>query len=188
VQPLFDDPVRRSTGLVEGIGTIERIDETGAGREFRIASPWSDVSPGESMAVNGACLAVRSIHGQSFEVAAVSTTLSRTTIGDWSVGTPVNLERALKVGDRLGGHLVQGHVDGVGTVRSITRQASALLVDLAVPQEVERLLVPYGSITVDGVSLTVNALRARARGGKGEPRRQSAGRVQGGIRPGRRFF
>ena len=148
------------TGLVEAVGTVERVDETSAGREFHVAGPWSDLQLGESIAVNGACLTVRSIDGHAFTVAAITTTLGRTTIGDWSVGTKVNLERSLKVGDRLGGHLVQGHVDAVGSVRSVARNGSALLVDIEVPGEVEKLLVPHGSITVDGVSLTVNALPA----------------------------
>lgn len=148
------------TGLIEAIGSIDRVTEDAAGRELRIRGPWHDLSLGESIAVNGACLTVRSTEAASFVVAAVSTTLERTTIGAWAVGTPVNLERALKVGDRLGGHLVQGHVDGVGTVRHVERRESALLVDIAVPPVVGRLLVPLGSMTVDGVSLTVNALPA----------------------------
>jgi riboflavin synthase len=90
----------------------------------------------------------------------VTTTLERTTIAAWTTGTRVNLERAMKVGDRLGGHLVQGHVDAVGTVRDVRRRESALLLDIEVPPEVERLLVPHGSLTVDGVSLTVNRLPA----------------------------
>jgi riboflavin synthase len=101
---------------------------------------------------------VREADAGWFVVAAVSTTLDRTTVGSWAVGTAVNLERALKVGDRLGGHLVQGHVDAVGTVRDVKRRDSALLVDITVPLEVERLLVPHGSLTVDGVSLTINRL------------------------------
>ena len=148
------------TGLVEAIGTIDRVEDTDAGREFRVRAPWHDLTLGESVALNGACLTVRSALGGSFVVAAVPTTLDRTTIGAWAVGTQVNLERAMKVGDRLGGHLVQGHVDAVGTVRSLERRESALLVDVEVPREVARLLVPHGSITVDGVSLTVNALPA----------------------------
>ena len=148
------------TGLVEAVGTVERVDETSVGREFRVSGPWSDLQPGESIALNGACLTVRSIEGQAFTVAAITTTLGRTTIGDWSVGTMVNLERSLKVGDRLGGHLVQGHVDAVGSVQAVARDGSALLIDILVPGDVEKLLVAHGSITVDGVSLTVNALPA----------------------------
>ena len=148
------------TGLVEAIGTIERVDATTAGREFHIAGPWSDIIPGESIAVNGACLTAREVDGTTFTVAAITTTLERTTMGTWSPGKRVNLERSLRLGDRLGGHLVQGHVDAVGVVRASTRRDSALLVDIAVPAEIERLLVPHGSITVDGVSLTVNDLPA----------------------------
>ena len=148
------------TGLVEGIGTIEAVSDVEAGREFRVRSPWRDLQPGESVAVNGACLTVRATDNDAFVVAAVTTTLERTTIGSWSAGTRVNLERAMKVGDRLGGHLVQGHVDAVGTVREVQRNESALLVDIDVPADVARLLVPHGSVTVDGVSLTVNQLPA----------------------------
>jgi len=148
------------TGLVEAIGTIESVSDADAGREFRVRSPWPDLQDGESIAINGACLTVRSSRADSFVVAAVVTTLDRTTMGSWSTGTRVNLERAMKVGDRFGGHMVQGHVDGVGTVRSVARQESALLLDIDVPPEVARLLVPHGSLTVDGVSLTVNRVPA----------------------------
>ena len=146
------------TGLVEAIGTIDRVTENDLGRELRVRCPWTDLELGESVALNGACLTVRTTESGWFTVAAVSTTLDRTTIGSWAVGTAVNLERALKLGDRLGGHLVQGHVDAVGTVRDVRRRESALLVDISVPDEVGQLLVPHGSLTVDGVSLTVNAL------------------------------
>lgn len=149
------------TGLIEAIGTIEEATNTHAGREFRICAPWPDLRDGESISINGACLTVRAIGDRTFVVAAVSTTLDRTTIGTWNADTRVNLERAMKVGDRLGGHIVQGHVDAVGTVCDVRRRESALLVDIDVPPEVERLLVSHGSITVDGVSLTVNGLPAR---------------------------
>jgi riboflavin synthase len=146
------------TGLVEAVATIERVSDTAAGREFRVRSPWMDLKDGESIALNGVCLTVRSSASGSFVVAAITTTLDRTTIRSWEVGTRVNLERAMKVGDRFGGHIVQGHVDAVGTVRDVVRRESALLVDIATPEDVARLLVPHGSIAVDGVSLTVNAL------------------------------
>ena len=146
------------TGLVEAVGTIEDVSDTEAGREFRVGSPWTDLKDGESISLNGACLTVRSSAHGSFVVAAIVTTLDRTSIGSWQVGTRLNLERAMKVGDRLGGHIVQGHVDAVGTVREVSRRESALLVDIHVPEDVARLLVPHGSIAVDGVSLTVNAL------------------------------
>ena len=148
------------TGLVDDVGTIDRVTETSAGREFRILSKYDDLADGESVAVNGACLTVRDREPGSFTVAAVVTTLGRTTMSGWSHGKRVNLERALKASDRLGGHIVQGHVDGVGTVRSVERFEDAVLVDVDVPTAVAEVLVPHGSITVDGVSLTVNAIPA----------------------------
>jgi riboflavin synthase len=152
------------TGLVDDVGTIERVSSTAAGREFRISSRYQSIADGESIAVNGACLTVRE-HGCDetdgwFTVAAVVTTLDRTTIGGWREGQRVNLERALRVGDRLGGHLVQGHVDGVAEVVATRPALDAWLVDLAVPDALGKLFVPHGSVTVDGVSLTVNALPA----------------------------
>ena len=146
------------TGLVDAVGTIDRVTETSAGREFLIRSRYDDLTDGESIAVNGACLTVRDRADGRFTVAAVVTTLGRTTIGDWATGKRVNLERALKASDRLGGHIVQGHVDGVGTVQRVRQLDDAVLVDVAVPLEIGELLVPHGSITVDGVSLTVNAI------------------------------
>src|SRR5215210_7901658 len=104
------------TGLIEQIGEIESARQTDAGRELRVRAPFADLASGESIAVNGACLTVREFGAGWFVVAAVLTTLDRTTIGDWRKGTRVNLERALSPGDRLGGHLVQGHVDCVGIV------------------------------------------------------------------------
>lgn len=146
------------TGLITAVGEVREVSTTDAGRELAIASPYRDLALGESIACNGACLTVRAFAPGSFRVAAVVTTLDRTTIGAWSVGTKLNLERALAVGDRLGGHIVQGHVDGVGTVRSVARREDAWLIDIDVPADIDELLVPLGSIAVDGVSLTVNSL------------------------------
>ena len=148
------------TGLVDDVGTIDHVADTPAGRELGIRSRYDDLADGESIAVNGACLTVRERGRGRFTVAAVITTLGRTTIGHWGVGTRVNLERSLRAADRLGGHIVQGHVDGVGTVRRVQRLNDAVLVDVEVPPDIAELLVPHGSITVDGVSLTVNALPA----------------------------
>ncbi|MEO7041829.1 MAG: riboflavin synthase [Gemmatimonadaceae bacterium] len=146
------------TGLIDQVGTIDRVTETGAGREFRVRCGYDGISDGESIAVNGACLTVRE-HGTGwFTVAAIVTTVGRTAVKDWTAGSRVNLERAMQLGDRLGGHMVQGHVDDTGTVRSVTTIDDALVVDIDVPQEIFALLVPLGSVTVDGVSLTVNAL------------------------------
>ena len=146
------------TGLVDDVGTIEYVADTPAGKELVIRSRYDDLADGESIAVNGACLTVRERGNGRFTVAAVVTTLGRTTIGEWAAGRRVNLERSLRASDRLGGHIVQGHVDGVGTVRRVQRLEDAVLVDVEVPHDVAELLVPHGSITVDGVSLTVNAL------------------------------
>jgi riboflavin synthase len=148
------------TGLVDDVGIIERVERTPAGRELRIRSAYAALADGESIAVNGACLTVRESGPEWFSVAAVVTTLDRTTIGDWVVGRRVNLERAMRLGDRLGGHLVQGHVDDVGVVDDVRRRDDALLVDVRLPAELEPLMVPHGSVAVDGVSLTVNALPA----------------------------
>jgi riboflavin synthase len=123
-----------------------------------VLTSYRDLAPGESIALNGACLTVRE-HGTGwFTVAAVVTTLERTTIGSWSEGRRINLERAMRLGDRLGGHLVQGHVDGVASVTGVHRDRDALRVVLALPDALQLLMVPHGSIAVDGVSLTVNAV------------------------------
>ncbi|MEP7066096.1 MAG: riboflavin synthase [Gemmatimonadota bacterium] len=146
------------TGLVQDVGIIEQTRVTPAGRELRVRCGYRDLTDGESVAVNGACLTVRE-HGNGwFTVAAVSTTLERTAIGEWSVGARVNLERAMQAGDRFGGHLVLGHVDGVATVGDIEMQGDARLVNLALPDGLSELMIPHGSLTVDGVSLTVNDL------------------------------
>jgi len=146
------------TGLIEQVGTIERVSETSAGREITIASAFENLDEGESIAVNGACLTVLETGTGTFNVAAVTTTLGRTTIGEWKEGQRVNLERALPAEGRLGGHLVQGHVDGVATVKSIERSGDALLVNIDLPGDLPDTLIPLGSVAVDGVSLTVNAL------------------------------
>ena len=146
------------TGLVDDVGTITDVAVTAAGRELTIATHYDALVEGESIAVDGACLTARTHGPHWFTVGAVVTTLDRTTIGGWTVGRRVNLERAMRLGDRLGGHVVQGHVDGVAHVTAIRRRDDAWLVDLALPEGLAPLAVPHGSITVDGVSLTVNHL------------------------------
>lgn len=152
------------TGLIDDVGRITSVTSTDAGREFRIECRYADLTPGESIAVNGACLTVREQGPQWFTAAAVTTTLDRTTMGAWSAGTRVNLERALRVGDRLGGHFVQGHVDGVATVETVEQRGDARVIDLALPPGLAELMVPHGSVAVDGVSLTVNDLPASGGG------------------------
>ena len=147
------------TGLIEQIGEVESVRQTEAGRELRVRAPFTDLASGESIAVNGACLTVREFGPGWFDAAAVVTTLERTTIGDWKKGTRVNLERALRTQDRLGGHIVQGHVDCVGVIAAVERDGDAVLVDVSLPASFEPLFVLHGSIAVDGVSLTVNELK-----------------------------
>jgi len=146
------------TGLVDDVGMIERVTPTAAGREFRIRCRYDDLTDGESVAVNGACLTVRSRGANWFAAAAVTTTLARTTMGAWSPGRRVNLERAIRVGDRFGGHMVQGHVDGVARVTGVRAAGDARLVDLALPHGLTDLMVRHGSVAIDGVSLTINDL------------------------------
>jgi riboflavin synthase len=146
------------TGLVDDVGTIDRVATTDAGLELRIRCRYDDLTDGESIAVNGVCLTVRERAAGSFTCAAVETTLAVTTIGHWTKGRRVNLERAMRATDRLGGHIVQGHVDGVARVLRAQKEGDALLVDLALPSGLSDLMVERGSIAVDGVSLTIVAL------------------------------
>jgi riboflavin synthase len=147
------------TGLIEQVGEVESVRQTDAGRELRVRAPFNDLVAGESIAVNGACLTVREFGPGWFDAAAVFTTLERTTIGGWKAGTRVNLERSLRATDRLGGHIVQGHVDCVGVVAARELAGDAVLIDLSLPASIEPLFVLHGSIAVDGVSLTVNELK-----------------------------
>ena len=145
------------TGIVSGIGTVSETEERAGGLKIDLSSPYPDLVPGESVAVDGACLTVEAAHPTSFSVQVVATTLERTRFLEYARGRRVNLERALRVGDRLGGHMVQAHVDGLGRVEEVTDHGDSRLLNLRVPAEVARISVPLASITVDGVSLTVNA-------------------------------
>ena len=152
------------TGIVDAVGRIESVSANGGrgtrdgGRVLRIHAPYRGLKKGESIAVNGACLTIERVMKGGFSVHAVETTIGRTLIGDWAKGRTVNLERALRAGDRFGGHFVQGHVDGVGTIERVTTQGDALLVDVRVPRDVAETTVLHGAITIDGVSLTVNGI------------------------------
>lgn len=148
------------TGIVSAIGEVTAV-RPGAVTRFEIASPYdpAGVEIGASISHSGACLTVveRRAAGQGMvhAVEAVPETLAKTTLGGWGVGTQVNLERALRAGDELGGHLVAGHVDGVGRVASLTPQGGSVLVSVKPPPALLPLIAGKGSITIDGVSLTV---------------------------------
>ncbi|HUK21030.1 MAG TPA: riboflavin synthase [Gemmatimonadales bacterium] len=145
------------TGIVTAIGRVARVSNNG-GLALTIRAPYKGLKRGESVAVSGACLTVERLVKGGFTVHVVPTTVSRTLLGEYAPGRRVNLERAARLEDRLGGHLVQGHVDGVASVTAIRQTDDALLYDLQVPEDVRRHSVLHGSITVDGVSMTVNAL------------------------------
>lgn len=149
------------SGLVSAIGEVKSARKTSRGLAVTIGAPYRGLAVGESVAVDGACLTVVARGKGAFTVEAIGTTRGRTKIGEYRSGSAVNLERALRASDRLGGHLVSGHVDGVGRVVGRKEVGDSLLLDIRVPAEVAALCVPHGSITVDGVSLTINALPKR---------------------------
>ena len=152
------------TGIVTAVGRVVKVTRdggrgTGDGAVvLEIRAPYKGLKRGESIAVSGACLTVEKVVRGGFTVRAVDTTLDRTLFGEYQVGRKVNLERAVRAADRLGGHLVQGHVDGVATVDHVTPRGAAVVVGLRVPDGVRAVCIPQGSITVDGVSLTVTGL------------------------------
>jgi riboflavin synthase len=145
------------TGIVTAIGTLQRSSARPDGVELTIHCSYPDLKLGESIAVDGACLTVQTLTQDGFAAHVVRTSLERTRFGEYVPRQRVNLERALRAGDRLGGHLVQGHVDGVGRVELVQDGPDGRLLSLRVPEDIGRLSVALGSITVDGVSLTVNA-------------------------------
>jgi riboflavin synthase len=149
------------TGLVEATGRVAAIEAKGGDVRLRIASDtlgFADVQLGDSIAVNGVCLTVVAFDAHSFDADVSTETLARTTLGAWTVGRLVNLEKSLRFGDRVGGHLVSGHVDGVGQVVSIEADARATRWRFALPRALSRFVAEKGSIAVDGVSLTVNSV------------------------------
>jgi riboflavin synthase len=153
------------TGIVEEIGRVRSIRPLRGGKSVAIdASGVLDgLRTGDSIAVDGACQTVVALDGKGFTVESIATTLSRTTLGSLAPGVHVNLERALALGARLGGHLVQGHVDAVGTVTAIEPRGEHVLLELELPDEVADVTVLHGSLAVHGVSLTVNAIPSPGR-------------------------
>jgi riboflavin synthase len=148
------------TGIVEELGEVVSVEHLDGAARITIRGPQvtADGRHGDSIAVNGTCLTVTGLTGSDFTADVMAETLRRTGLGDLAPGSPVNLERSLRVGDRLGGHLVQGHVDGVGTVTSRISGERWDVVRITVPPRLDRYLVEKGSVAVDGVSLTVSAL------------------------------
>ncbi len=144
------------TGLVEAIGAVRDVRRAAMGSVLRIECPWRDLVIGESIAVNGVCLSVVTILADGFTCDASAETLTKTTLGEVAASGAVHLERASRVGDRMGGHIVSGHVDGVGRIASKTPLGEAVRVDFEVPAVLAPFLAPKASITVDGVSLTIN--------------------------------
>jgi riboflavin synthase len=160
------------TGIIEAVGTIAAARERAGAREFVIEAPEfaGELKAGDSITVDGACQTAVRNDTRSFAIDTIGTTLSRTIAGGYRVGSKVNLERSMVLGGRLDGHLVQGHVDGVGRALSVRQEGDYWLLDFQIPPVVEGVVILHGSITVNGVSLTVNAI-------------PSKGQVQVGIIP-----
>jgi riboflavin synthase len=151
------------TGLVAGKGTVRALARAGDGARLRVASPLAaELSPGDSIAVNGVCLTAVEPNAEDFSADVMSETLRRSSLGPLAKGDEVNLELPLRAGDRLGGHVVQGHVDGTGTVESVRQDGFSRVVRIAVGPELLRYVVEKGAIAVEGVSLTISAVDDKA--------------------------
>lgn len=147
------------TGLIEDLGTVEALERTDDGARLRISSRLAgELALGDSIAVNGCCLTATAVEDGVFETEAMNQTLTVTALAEVDEGSKVNLELAMKAGDRLGGHIVQGHVDGVGTIASVEDDGFARRVRITLPTQLLRYVVDKGSITLSGVSLTVAEL------------------------------
>ena len=151
------------TGIVTDIGRVRSVKQTERDRRYEIETAWdtAGIDLGASISHAGCCLTVTEKGHGWFAVEVSGETLSKTTLGGWVEGDRVNLERAAKLGDEMGGHIVSGHVDGLGRVASITPEGGSYRIDIEAPVPLHRYIAPKGSITVDGVSLTVNAVEGR---------------------------
>ena len=151
------------TGIIKTVGRVGAIVDKGD-RLLRICCDWDceAINIGASIACSGICLTVVKTGNQWFEVSASTETMAVTTLGDWQVDEAINLERALRVGDELGGHIVSGHVDGLAEIKSITPDGDSHIVWLDAPQSLLPFLAVKGSLALDGVSLTVNAVKGQA--------------------------
>lgn len=150
------------TGLIADLGTVRELDRDSEGATLRIASRLApELGEGDSVAVNGVCLTAIDLDGESFAAQAMNETLERSSLGRLAPGAAVNLELALRVEDRLGGHVVQGHVDGTGLVGSVREEGFSRVLEIDAEPQLARYLVEKGSVAVDGVSLTVSAIGER---------------------------
>jgi riboflavin synthase len=148
------------TGLIADVGGVIALERDDAGATLRIRTRLAEqLQEGDSIAVNGVCLTAAEVGDESFRAEAMLQTLERSSLGELHPGARVNLELPLRAGDRLGGHVVQGHVDGTGTVSEITQEGFARVLEIETDPRLERYLVEKGSVALDGVSLTVSALR-----------------------------
>lgn len=174
------------TGIITDIGRVRAVERQGDTR-FTIATAFAmeTVPIGASIANNGVCLTVVEKGEGWFAVQASAETLSKTTLGDWTEGTRVNLERSLKLGDELGGHLVYGHVDGVAVLAAVRPEGDSLRLTFEAPEALARYVAPKGSVALDGVSLTVNEVDGNRFGINIIPHTQSA-TTFGDLRPGDR--
>lgn len=151
------------TGIITDIGRVRSVEQTARDRRYEIETAWdvSGIDLGASISHSGCCLTVVEKSKNWFAVEVSGETLDKTTLGTWTKGTPVNLERATRVGDELGGHIVSGHVDGLGTVVEITPEGGSHRLTIEAPLPLHRFIAAKGSITVDGVSLTVNTVEGQ---------------------------
>jgi len=149
------------SGIIDRLGHVKSTHHDGATLTCRIATGYDDLALGESVAVNGVCLTVASLHGEAAEFFASSETLARTNLGKLRDGAKVNLERAVSLNTRLSGHLVQGHVDGIATLSSVEEQSGAWKLAVDLPQALSRYCVEKGSIALNGISLTINSMVER---------------------------
>jgi riboflavin synthase len=147
------------TGLIADLGSVTALQRGEDGATVEIRTPLAgELTDGDSIAVNGVCLTAMNIHDGSFQAQAMLETLTRSALGALEAGARVNLELALRVGDRLGGHVVQGHVDGIGTVSEVREEGFARVLEIEIQPQLRRYIAEKGSVAVDGVSLTVSAL------------------------------
>ena len=149
------------TGIIEAMGEVTGVTDREGVREIRISVPpgfLKGVEPGDSIAVDGACLTPVSVEGDTFTVEAVATTLEKTVAGRYDVGNRVNLEKALALGDRLDGHMVQGHVDGLGELVEVRDRGETRIMEVRLPREIHDATILHGSIALNGVSLTVSGI------------------------------